>query len=359
MRTPLILVTGVDADVMAARTVGLLWDLPHAVAVRHTIDAEQHVLTRVVSDATGELERAEVNLEHACVTCAIREDIIPTLGRLATDARWKSIVAHLPVGAEAQHVCNALAWDTRLARHLRVSCVLVALCGPSLEQDLLADELLRERDAHCAYDDDRGVGETAASMIEYADILALIDDASTPGRQLISALARPNALVLGDDETVDTSRLLSGTMHSHHQSEAWVAVDRRDPLPRVDLSHAWRAEFVAARPFHPERLLERLEELGSGPHRSRGCFWLPTRPEIICEWDGAGGQLSIGSGSPWRKSARLTRLVFAGIGIQPPQLATSFRDLLLTDAEAHSHGESWERFEDGFEPWLGPIRQVA
>ena len=51
-RTPVVLVTGVDADAMAATTVGLQFDLPFAVVLRHVLDVDAQRLTRVVSDMT-------------------------------------------------------------------------------------------------------------------------------------------------------------------------------------------------------------------------------------------------------------------------------------------------------------------
>ena len=54
--TPLVLLTGIDADALARAMVALQWDAPRAVAVRHTIDVEQQTLTRVVSDVTGVVE---------------------------------------------------------------------------------------------------------------------------------------------------------------------------------------------------------------------------------------------------------------------------------------------------------------
>ena len=35
----------------------------------------------------------EIDVEHACTSCAIREDIVPTLERLAASGTWETIVA--------------------------------------------------------------------------------------------------------------------------------------------------------------------------------------------------------------------------------------------------------------------------
>ena len=126
MRTPVTLITGVEPEAMAATMVSLLWDMPQAVAVRHHIDVGRQLLVRTVSDATGVIEHEEVKLEHACVSCAIREDVIPTLDRVARDGRWTSILAHLPVGATADQICAVSSRDRQVARTLRVSSVVTA-----------------------------------------------------------------------------------------------------------------------------------------------------------------------------------------------------------------------------------------
>jgi hypothetical protein len=72
-------------------------------------------------------------------------------------------------------------------------------------------------------------------------------------------------------------------------------------------------------------------------------------------WDGSGGQLCIGNGEPWGRRMPFTRLVLTGIG-EPPRLDDTFEELLLgPDLE----GRSWSLSEDGFEPWLGDVRNIA
>lgn len=109
----------------------------------------------------------------------------------------------------------------------------------------------------------------------------------------------------------------------------------------------------------PDRLLDRVADLGGGPRRSRGCFWLPTRPSVYGVWDGAGGQLSIGPGEAWGVRRRLTRIVVIGVDDGVEDLCVAFEDCLLTPAEIASRGPFWEVDTDGLEPWLGTIRRHA
>ncbi|MCY7401065.1 MAG: GTP-binding protein [Nocardioides sp.] len=343
---------------MDSTLMSLAWDLPRAASVRHRIDPHSQILTRTVSDATGVLERVQIQLEHACVSCALREDIMPILERVARDDRWSTIVSGLPTATEAGQLAHILATDSRLARHLKLSGVVAAVGTGNVVHDLLSDDLLHERGVHTNPDDDRGVGEVACAQIEFADVVVLDADPGAEATDLVRALARPEvALVTGADR-LDSAALIS-QRHQNSLTNAWCSPEFDVKLPPLGSSHAWRLDLSSPRPFHPDRLLDQIERLGTGAHRSRGSFWVPTRPGDLLEWSGAGGQLSVGSYSPWGRRMPMTRLIFTGLGKTPTDLVSAFEDLLLTPSEALLDHRSWGILEDGLEPWLGDIRDVA
>jgi G3E family GTPase len=359
-RVPVVLVSGVDDAAMGAAGLSLQLGLPGAVSVRHAIDAGRQVLTRTVSDLGGVLERVEIELAHACVTCAIREDIVPTLERLGAAGRWSSIVACLPVAAEADQVCRVLARTPRRGAHVAVAAVITALDGASIAADLLGDDLLAERGLATSEDDRRAMGEVACALVEYSDAVCLTQAPDVDELALLTALARPGTSVVGDPSLLDAARLVAG-VHRDLAVEAWVAEVRRGPLPPLPTAGAWRLDLVSDRPFHPVRFQDELAVLGAGPRRSRGCFWLPTRPDAVCVWDGAGGQASVGSTYGWGRDERLTRITVIGLDGDEGRaaIAAAFGRSLLTDEELASRGPVWDESWDGFEPWLGPIGRVA
>jgi len=357
-QTPVILIGGMCEHAMAAAAVSLQWDVPNAVAVRHEVDPEREVLTRVVSDNTGVLEKIEIDLEHACVDCAIREDVVPTLERLAAEARWGAIIAQLPVTAEAVQVCRVVGYAPDQAPHVRIAASLVALSSEDPLDDLFGDDLIYERDLPVRSDDGRGVAEVTTAMVEYADVVATDAELQAEEREALVALCRPGAPVVESFSEVNGAELMSG-LHHHDRSEAWVAEVRRGDLPQPKLSRVWVLDFSSDRPFHPTRLQNAIATLGGGPRRSRGCFWLPTRPEQICVWDGAGGQLSIGAHDYWERELPLTRVTVVGLDDELDRLRETFTSCLLSDTELSARGRYWETGEDGFEPWLGPIRRAA
>jgi hypothetical protein len=141
--------------------------------------------------------------------------------------------------------------------------------------------------------------------------------------------------------------------------------DRLDPLHVSGASVAetdcgvWSLELYSPRPFHPGRLFEAIEVLGSTDLCSRGRFCLPGRPGAVYGWDGAGGQLSIGD-TEARAPRASTCLVYTGIGNpeRRAQLSRIFRDTLMTDSELRS-ADRWLGVDDGFDPWLGEYQISA
>ncbi len=358
-RVPVILVSGVQEEAMLSASISVQFGLPNAVAVRHTIDPERQVLHRIVSDVSGLIERQEINLAHACVSCAIREDIVPTLERLAAQQRWSSIVACLPIAAEPDQVCRVLARAPRHAPHVTVAAVVTALDGATVAEDLLGGDLLVERGLATSEEDRRGVAEVASAMVEYADVVSLSQVPGPDEQALVAALARPRIAVVTDPSLLDAAALVAG-VHRHQAVEAWVAEVRRGPLPPLADSGVWRLDLCSDRPLHPLRFQDELAILGGGARRSRGCFWLPTRPDDICVWEGAGGQASVATARKWsREHPPLTRITVVGLDDGHGEIGQAFRRCLLTDEELASRGPVWDESWDGLEPWLGPIEHLA
>jgi G3E family GTPase len=193
-----------------------------------------------------------------------------------------------------------------------------------------------------------------SQMVEHADVVVGAHGLDPVSRDLLAALTRPEVAVLDGADQLD-GRLLAEGLHDHTRTSTWTDPLRLGDLPPLGSSRVWRLDLRSEAPFEPERLLHQVGRLGSGRHRSRGRFWLPTRPDRVLEWAGAGGQLSIGTLDPWGNRPPRTRLLFTGTGTPPADLIEAFGDLLARDAAPSGQRPD----EDGFEPWLGPIGEVA
>ncbi|WP_432574529.1 CobW family GTP-binding protein [Kineococcus sp. SYSU DK005] len=365
---PVCVVASVDPVLRDVVTASVLCDVPGAVVLRYDVDlggpAGAPGLRRVVADLSGVVEDVLVPLQDGCPDCAQREDVLVTVAAVAASGRWSLLVLALPVGAEPTPLVQALAVeqddpeDPRGARAVTVRSVVAAVGAGTFAQDLLGDALLGERALACGRDDERAVGEALAHQLDEADLVLTDVPAGAHAQALLRHLCGPGVPVSTVEQT---------------HGAALAAALRTAPGagPRTDLRAArhpgvpdgdgvWTLELTSPRALHPGRLLERIEDLGAGRLRARGVFWLPTRPDTVCAWDGAGGQLSIGDLGTWGPGERRTRLVVTGT--EPDErdrLRRAFAAVLATEAEEARCERERVALpgdgapEDGFEPWLG------
>ncbi|MFF5076452.1 GTP-binding protein [Actinoplanes sp. NPDC000266] len=132
--------------------------------------------------------------------------------------------------------------------------------------------------------------------------------------------------------------------------------------------------FHARRPFHPGRLHDALDDVTENVLRSRGHFWLATRPDLAMTWESAG-ELSLGPVSGWLDALPLDQwsdvdterrlaaeidwdpyygdrhhhLAFIGIDLDPVHIHRVLSRCLLTDYELADGEEAWRRLPDPFQ----------
>lgn len=355
--TSLILVSGLTETSMATTTTVMQWYVPGLAVVRHHFDPDRETLVRTVCDEGGVIDRTELDTRDACLNCTVRADLVEAVERLGATHCYEAVIAQLPATIEAMQVCRVLHGNPAGAPSVRLAASVVALEGSTACEDLLGPDNLSDRKLAVREDDPRSVAETASAMVECADAV-VCPDCGERERALVNALARPGLTLAPTVSELDLAALLGG-IHDHDRCEQWVATVRRGNLPAPEPGPAWTLDVRSRRPFHPRRLKEAIETLGAGARRSRGCFWLPTRPTQICRWEGAGGQLSIGRCASWERREPLTRIVVVGMDEGRTELSEVFAECLLSDSEMADRGRYWEVTQDGFEAWLGPVRMAG
>jgi G3E family GTPase len=347
---PVAVVTALDEVLRDALVASLLLDEEGLLALRYEVAEDSSALRRIVVSAGGVLEDELVDLAHPCVSCAMREDAVPTLARLAGRPETHGLLLAPPLSADPSVVVGTLRAHES-AWHL--ASAVAAAPADSAAEDLLGDDTLAERGLCWADGDARSVGEALAAQLEYSDLLVLAGDPEGAGSELVEHLRAPEQRLARDPFTLTARELLGGR---HDQGTALRRRDARsvEPYGGPTEHGTWTLDLHSQRPFHPERLLENIEALGGGRLRGRGRFWVPDRPDTICQWDGAGGQVSIGA--VWRAGRELptTHLVVTGQDrADLPRVRDAFGRSLLTEAEWAEGLAPWLGAEDPLAPWLG------
>ncbi|GAA2468194.1 CobW family GTP-binding protein [Streptomyces lavendulocolor] len=368
------LVGGLHSGARAAAVERLLTTVPGSVALHHDLTgaAERGTVTRTVRDATGVLSTDEAPLVNDCACCALREDLVPELQRLADAGLTRLAVVELWDSVEPKAMAEVVA-----AAGLTVGSVITAVDPALLLPCLGNGDDLADAGLAAAATDRRTVADTFARQLEYAPVLAVLDgpDADDEDRALLAQLhptARRVPLPGGD---------LAAAALAGFDVEAAAAAQHPACalLPQeADAHGVGTYVWHRRRPFHPERLYAALEDLCCAAARSRGRFWLADRPDTLLAWDAAGGALCVEPTGPWlaslpdaawemvppvRRAAaaldwdpehgdRCQHLVFTSPDLDREGLAELLDSCLLTDAEYAAGREAWKRLPSAFDALL-------
>ncbi|MEU6157801.1 GTP-binding protein [Streptomyces sp. NPDC047130] len=373
---PVVIVGGLHSAARKEAVDGLLRAVPGSVALHHDLStAADGTVLRVVRDASGELSRGDTRLVNDCACCALREDLVPELERLADGGSTRLAVVELWDSVEPKAMAEVIA--AHGAGALELTNVITAV-DPALVLPCLGNgDDLAEAGLAAAATDRRTVGDTWARQLEYAPVLAVVDsdEADDEDRALLAQL-HPTAR----RAPAGSGELARLAFAGFDVDAAAAAQHPACALLPQEADEAGVATFVwhRDRPFHPERLYEALEDLCCAAARSRGRFWLADRPDTLLAWDCAGGALCVESTGPWlaalpdaawemvppaRRAAaaldwhdehgdRCQHLVFTSPGLDRDNLERLLESCLLTDAEYAAGREAWKHLPRAFDALL-------
>ncbi|OSZ61971.1 cobalamin biosynthesis protein CobW [Streptomyces pharetrae CZA14] len=368
-----VIVGGLHSDARGAAVDRLLADVPGSVVLHHDLaTAADGTVVRTVRDAGGVRDTGEAPLVNDCACCALREDLVPELRRLADAGDTRLAVVELWDSVEPKAMAEVV-----VAGGLTVTGVITAVDPALLLPYLGNGDDLAEAGLAAATTDQRTVADTFARQLEYAPVLAVADspDADDEDRELLAQL-HPTArrITIGHGD-------LAGAALAGFDIEAAAAAQHPACalLPaEADAHGVSTLVWHHRRPFHPERLYQALEDLTCAAARSRGRFWLADRPDTLLHWDAAGGALCVESAGPWlaslpdaawemvppvRRAAaaldwhpehgdRCQHLVFTSPGLDREGLRDLLESCLLTDAEYAAGRDAWKRLPSAFDTLL-------
>ncbi|MFB9782453.1 ribosome hibernation factor-recruiting GTPase MRF [Rhodococcus baikonurensis] len=384
-RTPLVLVAGMSEStphtaraLLRTGTVLVHHDLSHVRegVVRRTVTS----MTGGTGSAGTVSERETIlELAHGCVSCTLREDLLPLLRRLHSHSSVQRIVLLLDRQLEPEALCWAI-------EHIVVTGVVGQLDGPA-QRDVRVDAVVTCIDAQTwladatgddALDDDRTLAQVVVGQVDFADALVLRGSDGLDGWQrsrLNAVLARIAPRVPVFDEGDDIEALLLEVPADARRGEladAHSPLLRRQP-PLDDDGGVMLVEFTANRPFHPGRLHEAIDVLLEGVVYSRGRVWVATQPGEALWLESAGGGLRVASADTWlaamtpqerdrvpaerralaalkwdeRFGDRDTSMVVLTCGASPLEIDRTLQHALVTDDELADEA-SWATWEDPF-----------
>ena len=350
-------------------------------------------------DREVQLNRSEeklVEMSNGCICCTLREDLLVEVSKLAKEDRFEYLVIESTGISEPLPVAETFTFrdeeNTSLSDVARLDTMVTVVDAVNFSVDLDVADSLQDRGESLGDEDTRTVSDLLIDQVEFADVIIVnkVDlIASAERERLVHALGQINrhAKILFSsfsevplDEVIGTGRF---DFERAMQAPGWLAEIRGEHTPETEEYGIGSFVYRARRPFHPTRFAEALETEWPGHVlRSKGFFWLASRPDAAGEWSQAGGIIRHGPAGLWWAAAprehwpedpeyrsrienefdgefgdRRQEIVFIGQLLDPDETSRILDHCLLTDTELAQGMEVWKTYEDPFPTWFAEAEE--
>lgn len=291
---PITLLTGIDEPTRGSVATTLLAAAQPGTAVLVEYDVSDLAggsVLRIARTTSGVIDREVIRMGHPCVSCAMRGSLVPLLASIAATEKYSAAIVSVPGAGDTQALAEEIARDA--GGELRVHAVLTVLDTGTFARDVTGEDLIHDRGIPTAAEDGRAVAEVLVRQMEYANAV-ILSGADETARALAQAM-NPQALI----RTTDTADELFGVrLHDPDTAETWVEPGSISAPLQCD-ERVQTLVWQSARPFHPERLYDALEDLVAGTARGKGTVWLASQPQARLGWDSFGTNIALGVLGPW------------------------------------------------------------
>ncbi|MDH4571851.1 zinc metallochaperone GTPase ZigA [Salinicola acroporae] len=341
-----------------------------------------------------DLNRAEeklVEMSNGCICCTLREDLLIEVNRLADEGRFDYLVIESTGISEPLPVAETFTFEDDNGRSLsqvaRLDTLVTVVDGANFLTQYYEAKSLAEAGESLGEEDERNVADLLVDQIEFCDVLLisksdLIDAGQLAEVEAVLGTLNPDAEIhamshgqIALDRVLDTGRF---SFEKAQLAPGWLKELRGEHVPESEEYGISSFSFEARRPFHPQRFFELLHgDWGDGRLlRSKGFFWLASRPQYAGQWSQAGGIAHHGfAGLFWRAVPESRwpqdpeyldsirekweepfgdmrqELVFIGQGLDVASIRHRLEACLLDDDELARGKAYWKSLPDPFPDW--------
>ena len=350
--------------------------------------SEINIDAQLVRGAFTRVDERLVELTNGCICCTLREDLLVEVARLARAGRFDYLLIESTGISEPLPVAETFTFAGEDGRSLgelaRLDTMATVIDGGAFLRDLGSIDDLRDRGESLGEDDERTVVDLLIDQVEFADVLIvnkvdLLDADELERLEALLGRLNPGArIVRATYGRVAADALIgTGAFDFDRAAEApgWLAALRGEEVSEAD-EYGFRS-FVYRRtaPFHPERLWAAVNGAFPDVIRSKGFFWLASRPALAGEWSTAGGVVHVGPAGAWwaavphadwpedaaaEIAARLEsgpwgdrrqEIVFIGTELDERALTARLDACLLTELELAAGPAAWSELRDPWPVW--------
>ena len=340
------------------------------------------------------LNRSEeklVEMSNGCICCTLREDLLEEVTNLAKQGRFDYLVIESTGISEPLPVAETFTFadenGTSLSDVATLDTMVTVVDSVNFLKDYEDAKYLQDTGESLGDDDERSVADLLVDQVEFADVILISKtDLVSPDelkrlKAILKTLNTSANLIAIENGNVDISKVLSTGLFDFEKAQrapGWLKEIRGEHVPETEEYGISSFSYEARRPFNPTKFFKFLH--GTKDYgkliRSKGFFWLATRPEFAGQWSQAGGIAHYGfAGMFWKAVPKKDwpsdeeylesikeqwvepfgdmrqELVFIGQNLDKEKILERLDGCLLSEDEVLKGKSYWMTLEDPFPSW--------
>lgn len=351
--------------------------------------SEVNVDARLVAE-TNTLSRTEeklVEMSNGCICCTLREDLLKEVEALAKENRFDYLLIEstgisepIPVAQTFTYVDEQLGID--LSAISELDTLVTVVDAYNFANDFGTLDTVKTRKLNEDDTDERTIVNLLTDQIEFANVIVLnktdlVSQAELGELKAVLKKLNPDARIV---ESTFGKVPLTSILHTQSfdfdrmsNSASWMNERLQEHVPETEEYGITSFVFRSKTPFHPQRFWNYINnQWPEAVIRSKGLFWLASRPDIAYNWGQAGGSLRTERAGVWWASKsedeweflggsrneiqnrmdpiwgdRINELVLIGQDIDSTVILKELNNCLLTEDEIELY-HSGHGFKD---PW--------
>lgn len=338
-----------------------------------------------------QLNRAEeklVEMSNGCICCTLREDLLIEVRQLAAEQRFDYLFIESTGISEPLPVAETFTFADEegesLSQIARLDTMVTVVDAVNFLRDFNEAKQLQETGENLGEEDQRSVADLLVDQVEFCDVILISKTDLCSTEQLneltgiLKSLNTEAEIISIENGQIPLDKVLGTQKFSFEKAEqaaGWLKEMRGEHIPETEEYGISSFTYLARRPFHPQKFYEFLhQDWPCGKLiRSKGYFWLASRPQFAGQWNQAGGIVRYGfAGMFWKaipenrwpqdeESQKTIKenwqepfgdmrqeLVFIGQNLNTEMVTAELDACLLNDSELLAGKQLWETLPDPF-----------
>lgn len=268
--------------------------------------SEVNIDAQLVKDGV-KLSRTEeklVEMSNGCICCTLREDLIKEVSILAKQGKFDYLLIESTGISEPIPVAQTFTFDTgeellNLSDITRLDTMVTVVDAFNFFKDFGSADTILSRKMNDDQEDQRSIVNLLTDQIEFANVILLnkTDLVSVENLKLLEGTIlklNPEARIIKTTYSKIAAKDIINTKLFNYkkaeQSAGWIKEMNNIHTPETEEYGISSFVFRDYRPFNSDRLWSYIQSnWPTNVIRSKGIFWMASRPDQVLLWSQAGG----------------------------------------------------------------------